>query len=133
MGWVTLRENCSYLELFLSVFSRIRTECGEIRRVSPYSVRMQENANENNSEYGHFLRSVIVIEQQRTRELVQFPSQDTKSIFLIDLFVKFVLKINTLSYKLPFLNFMMLFFICYLASSWPTLARFRETVSLSQC
>ena len=36
----------------------IRTECGKILRISPYSVRMQENADQNNSIYGHSLRSV---------------------------------------------------------------------------
>ena len=40
-------------------FSRIRTECGEIRSISPYSVRMRENADQNNSEYSHFLRSEL--------------------------------------------------------------------------
>ena len=33
-----------YPELFWSTFSRIRTEYGEILRISSYSVRMQENA-----------------------------------------------------------------------------------------
>ena len=28
-----------------------------MRRISPYSVWMQENADQNNSEYGHLLRS----------------------------------------------------------------------------
>ena len=54
---VSLRENCLYSELFWSVFSRIRTEYGEILRISPYSVRMRENTDQNNSEYCHFLRS----------------------------------------------------------------------------
>ena len=54
----TLREKCPYSELFWSVLSRIRTEYGKILRISPYSVQMQENADQNNSEYGHFLRSV---------------------------------------------------------------------------
>ena len=31
---------------FLSVFSRIRTEYGEILRISPYSVRMRENTDQ---------------------------------------------------------------------------------------
>ena len=53
----TLREKCSYSELFWSAFPRIRTEYREILRVSPYSVRMRENADENNNKYGHFLRS----------------------------------------------------------------------------
>ena len=58
--------SCSQAEFVKSV--RIRSYCGpnfpafglntEIRlRVSPYSVRMQENADQNNPEYEHFLRS----------------------------------------------------------------------------
>ena len=58
--WFTLRKNCLYSELFWSAFSRIRTEYGKIRSISPYSVRMRENAGQNNSEYGHFLPSVIL-------------------------------------------------------------------------
>ena len=49
-----LPEKCPYLELFLTVFSCIRTEYGEIRSISPYWVRMRKNADQNNSEYGHF-------------------------------------------------------------------------------
>ena len=41
-----------------SVFSRIRTEFGEIRSISPYSVWMWENTDQNNSDYGYFSRSV---------------------------------------------------------------------------
>ena len=52
-----LRKKCPYLEFFWSVFSRIRTEYGEVLRVSPYSVRMQRNTDQNNSENGHFSRS----------------------------------------------------------------------------
>ena len=55
---ITQRKKCPYLELFRSTFSRIRTEYEEILRISPYSVRMQGNVDQNNSEYGHFLRSV---------------------------------------------------------------------------
>ena len=39
------------------VFSCIRTEYGEILRISPYSVRMRENTDQNNSKCGHSLRS----------------------------------------------------------------------------
>ena len=46
-----------YSEFFWSVFSRIRTEYGEIRSKSPYSVRMRENTDQKNPEYGHFSRS----------------------------------------------------------------------------
>ena len=39
---MTLREKRPYSELFWSTFSRIRTEYGEMLRISQYSVRMQE-------------------------------------------------------------------------------------------
>ena len=56
---VILREKCLYSELLCTVFSRIWTEYGEILRISTYAVQMRENTDQNNSEYGHFLRSVI--------------------------------------------------------------------------
>ena len=43
-----LRKKCPYSELFWSSISRIWTE---------YSTQMLENADQNNSEYRHFLRS----------------------------------------------------------------------------
>ena len=61
MGRKTLREKCWYSELFWSVFCRIRTECGQILRIPPYSVRMQEKTDQKNSKYGHFLRSEFQI------------------------------------------------------------------------
>ena len=54
----TLRKRCLYLELYWSAFSRIRTEYGEILRISSYSVQTRENADQNNSKYRHLLRSV---------------------------------------------------------------------------
>ena len=45
-----LREKCPYSELFWSLFSRIRTEYGEILRISPYSARMPENTDQKNFE-----------------------------------------------------------------------------------
>ena len=54
---------CPYSELFWSVFSHIRTEYGEI--LSPLPVRMRENMDPNNSEYGHFSRSVAVKDKRR--------------------------------------------------------------------
>ena len=48
--FVSLRENCMYLELFWSVFSRIRNEYEEILHIFGYSVRMRENMDQNNSE-----------------------------------------------------------------------------------
>ena len=55
---LSLPKKCPYSELFWSAFSRIRTEYGVIRSISPYSARKRENADQNNSEYGHFSRSV---------------------------------------------------------------------------
>ena len=43
-----LSEKCPYWKLFWSVFFGIRTE---------YLVRMRENTDQKNSEYGHFSRS----------------------------------------------------------------------------
>ena len=55
---LALREKCPCSELFWPIFSPTWTEYGEILRISPYSVRMWENADQNNFEHGHFLRSV---------------------------------------------------------------------------
>ena len=41
-----------------SVSLSIQSECREILRLSPYSARIRENTDQNNPEYGHFLRSV---------------------------------------------------------------------------
>ena len=57
---LSLRKKYLYLELFWSVFSSIRTEYGVILRVSPYSVGMRENMNQNNSEYEHLLHNVYI-------------------------------------------------------------------------
>ena len=45
---LTLREKCPNMEEFLSgpFFPRIRTEYGETRSISPYSVRMRENTDQ---------------------------------------------------------------------------------------
>ena len=49
-------KKCPYLELFWSLFSRIRTEYGEIRSISLYLIRRRENTGQNNSKNGHFSR-----------------------------------------------------------------------------
>ena len=36
------------------VFSRIRTEYGEIRSISPYPLRIRENTDQKNSVFAHF-------------------------------------------------------------------------------
>ena len=45
---IALRQKCPYSKLFLSA----------LLRISPYSVRIRENADQNNSEYGHFTHRV---------------------------------------------------------------------------
>ena len=52
----SLGKKCPYSELFWSVFSCIWTEYLRLR-ISLYSVQMQENTDQNNSEYGQILRS----------------------------------------------------------------------------
>ena len=52
LGQNLLRKKGPYSELFWSAFSRIRTEYGEIRSISPYSIRMWKNADRNNYDYG---------------------------------------------------------------------------------
>ena len=54
-----LRKEFPYSELFWFVFSRIRAEEGEIRSISPYSVRMQESTDHNNSEWDTFHAVII--------------------------------------------------------------------------
>ena len=75
----TLRKKCFYSKLFWSAFSRVWTEHGEIRIISPYSVRMLENAEQNNSVYGHFQYNF-----KRLNYLsdVEFVTCIAKSIFL---------------------------------------------------
>ena len=58
---VSLRKNFLYSEFFWSVFSRIRIEYRYLQNKSPYWVRMRENADQKNSEYGLLLRSLYVL------------------------------------------------------------------------
>ena len=61
---LTLRKKSPYSEIFWSVFSHIRTNYGEIRTISPYSVRMRENADQKYSEYGHSSRIISSCDKQ---------------------------------------------------------------------
>ena len=81
----TLRKKCPYSELFWSAFSRIWTEYGEILCISSYWIRMRENADQNNSKYGHFLRSVILFHYPKEdiwESLKQKDYSEQKYIFL---------------------------------------------------
>ena len=56
---------CPISELIWSALPRIETEYVEILRISPYSDRMRESTDQNNTEYGHFLRKFYKISQWR--------------------------------------------------------------------
>ena len=47
----SLREKCPYLDFLQSVFSHIRTEYGEILRISPYLVQMGKSTDQKNPEH----------------------------------------------------------------------------------
>ena len=59
----------------------IRSYCGPhilafelILCISPYSVRMRENVDQNNSEYGHFSPSDMLIKFLKTTPIYQSPN-----------------------------------------------------------
>ena len=51
-------QEVSVFGVMLVRISPIWTEYGEKLRMSPYSVQMRENKDQNNFKYGHFLRSI---------------------------------------------------------------------------
>ena len=55
---------------------RIQSGCGKIRSISPYSVRMGENTDQNNSEYGHFLHSGNLLKIAFFRNLVNITTSN---------------------------------------------------------
>ena len=74
---ISTAKKCPYSEFFWSSIYRIWAEYREILCISLYSVQMRENADQNNSEYGHFLRSeghtVIMLQIfKRTKYVLSF-------------------------------------------------------------
>ena len=70
----TLRKKCPYSELFWSAFSRIRIKYGEILHLSVFSTnagKCGRKADQNNSKYGHFLRSVWLFNIERWFEIMK--------------------------------------------------------------
>ena len=57
-----MRKKCPYSKFLWSVFSDILTEYGDLLRKPPYSVQMQQNTDQKNSEYEYFSRSEIYVE-----------------------------------------------------------------------
>ena len=74
LGFLILRKKCPYSELFWSAFSSIWTG------ISSYSVRMRENEDQNNSEYGHISRSVHIRALTVDRERVNCSNGGTQSL-----------------------------------------------------
>ena len=99
-----MRNMCPYLELPWSSFSRIRTEYREIRSISSYSVRMRENADQNNSEYWHFVRSaspwVFARKLLILCQDMELPSESLRNTFLyffriiISIFAEYFLAVS---------------------------------------
>ena len=91
---IALHEKCSYSELFCSAFFRIRTGYREIRNISPSSVQMLENADQNNSKYGHFLRSVGCSLSGKSNALLSLVKHQLPDIDKIHLYVKDPFKVS---------------------------------------
>ena len=65
LGTLALREKCLYSDsgpYFPAFRLNMSVHLYLGLCISPYSCRMRENTDQKNSEYGHFLRSVIFIE-----------------------------------------------------------------------
>ena len=54
--------NVSVFEVILVRIRDTRIEYGEMLRISPYSVQMLENTDQNNSEYWHFLPNGFILD-----------------------------------------------------------------------
>ena len=65
-----LSKKCPYSELFWSAFSRIWTEYGEMLRISPYSVRMGENAGKMRTRITPNIDTLYVVIVKNTWVLV---------------------------------------------------------------
>ena len=63
---------------FCSVFSRIRTEYGEIRSISPYSVQRQESTNQKNSVSLHIQYKGRKVRTRKNSVFRQFSRSDGK-------------------------------------------------------
>ena len=60
---ITLCKKCPYSELLNA--DQYNSEYGHfLRSISPYSVQTRENADQNNSEHGHFLRRSLRIQSK---------------------------------------------------------------------
>ena len=58
----------------------------KVLRLSPYSVQIRENADQNNSEYGHFSRSVVALKKKFFELLVNIPNVSMRPNFTLIVF-----------------------------------------------
>ena len=84
----------SYSGLYFPAFG-----LNTVVRISPYSVQMRENTDQNNSEYGHFLRSEYkscslctkILSHSDQKSLIYFLSK-SKTVFRKELFCEKIKK-----------------------------------------
>ena len=67
---ISLLQKCPYSEFFWFTFSHIWTEYGEIRSIYPYLVKIRENTNRKNYEYGHVSLSTYETTTLRLRKIL---------------------------------------------------------------
>ena len=70
--FVSLREKCMYLELFWSVFSRIRNEYEEILHIFGYSVRMRKIWTRITPNKATFYAVFIPWKRPKTKDFLKF-------------------------------------------------------------
>ena len=70
MTSLVLRQKCPYSEIFFFFFSRIWTECGEILRISPYSVQMRRNTDQKTLNTDTFHAVLAYLEGLRVRPIL---------------------------------------------------------------
>ena len=91
---IALHEKCPNSEIFWSAFFCIRTGYREIRNISPSSVQMLENADQNNSKYGHFLRNLGCSVSGKSNALLSLVKYQLPDIDKIHLYVKDPFKVS---------------------------------------
>ena len=79
-------------------YFRIWTGYREIWSISPYSVRMRENADQRNSEYGHFSRILHLLHNVKVYHYMHIAFQKKTYIFQADITLYF----DTLEYSVAF-------------------------------
>ena len=90
--YMTFRKKCPYSEFFWSLFFHIRSEYGKMFHISPYSVRIRENTDQKNSEYGPFYAVWAATQMHKTHICIRCPMEFCQESFNI---------INTINISCP--------------------------------